>query len=194
MIGRYHQAHLQIRSLDDLIQDKFVDAFHDGRRKMVQGWIGLAVEEYAEARLHFDQSIKCYKKTASSIEWIAWAQAGLASAYMLQNQWDIAYPILRQALKTSIDIKGFIPLLFTLPFACYYLAQEYPNQARDVFDQIQTSRFLSNSQFFKDTVYRHLPDEIKHTESKEDSYPSESDLIQNLWETASKVMSLWEAE
>jgi hypothetical protein len=194
MIGQYPQAHLQISSLDDLIQDKFIDAVNDGRRMMIQGWIALVRESYAEAQQYFDLSIHHLKKTSDYVEWVAWAQAGIAAAFMFQDQWENAYQTLRQSLQASIEIKGIIPLLFTLPFACYYLAQEHPDHARYVYAQIQTSPFLSNAQFFKDTVYRHLPDEIKQSGSKVDILQLETELIQNLWETASKIMALWEAE
>jgi hypothetical protein len=113
---------------------------------------------------------------------------------MFQDQWESAYQILRQGLKTAVEIKGIIPLLFALPFACYYLAQEYPDHARDVYAQIQTSPFLANAQFFEDTVYRRLPNEIKHIRREEASFPSEPELIENLWQTASKIMTLWETE
>lgn len=194
MTGQYHQAHQQINSLDDLIQDEFVSAELDGHRNRVQGWLALVNEAYAEAYQHFDLSIQHSKKTAGSVEWVAWAQAGSAAAFMFQNQWENAYQTLRQSLEASIEIKGFIPLLFTLPFACYYLAQEHPDLAGEVYAQIQTSPFLANAQFFKDTVYRHLPDEIKQSKRVDGTNLPEPELIQNLWETASKIMALWETE
>jgi predicted ATPase/DNA-binding SARP family transcriptional activator len=193
MTGQYHQADLQISSLDDLIQNEFVSADLDGRRNMVQGWLALVNEAYAEAHQHFNLSIHHHKKV-HNVEWVAWSQAGIAAAFMFQNQWENANQTLRQSLETSIEIKGFIPLLFTLPFACYYLAQEHPDLAGEVYAQIQTSPFLRNAQFFEDTVYRRLPDEIKQSKREEASYPSESELIQNLWEAASKIMVLWETE
>jgi predicted ATPase len=194
MTGKYHQAHLQISSLDDLTQDEFVGAELDGERNRIQGWLALVNEAYAEAHQHFDLSIEHSKKTTNSVEWVAWAQAGSAAALMFQNQWENANQILRQSLEASIEIKGFIPLLFTLPFACYYLAQEHPDLAGEVYAQIQTSPFLANAQFFEDTVYKRLPDEIKQSKHEEVSFPSESELIENLWKTASKIMALWETE
>jgi tetratricopeptide (TPR) repeat protein len=194
MIGQYNQAILNMNRLVDLFQDTYVEDFFNGRREMVLGWLALVAEDYTKALIHFNQSIEHNKTVVYSTEWIAWAQAGLVASYLFQDQREDAYLTLRQALKTTINIQGFIPLLFTLPFACYCLAQEHPDLAGEVYTQIQTSPFLANAQFFEDTVYRHLPDEIKQSKREEASYFSESELIENLWKTASKIMALWETE
>jgi tetratricopeptide (TPR) repeat protein len=194
MTGKYSQALQKINSLDDLIQDTFIGPFHDGRRNMVLGWLALADEAFVDAHRYFDLSIQHHKKMSFVVEWVAWSQAGIAAALMFQHQWEEAYQVLGQSLQASIEIKGIIPLMFVLPFACYYLAQEHPDQARDVYAQIQTSPFLAKAQFFKDTVYRRLPDEIKQSQRKVDEFLPETELIQNLWVTASKIVALWESE
>jgi hypothetical protein len=84
--------------------------------------------------------------------------------------------------------------MFTLPFACYYLARENPDLASEVYAQIQTSPFLANAQFFKDTVYKRLSEDIKQSGRKVEILRSESELIENLWKTASKIMAVWETK
>ena len=188
IIGSYRQASEQLQIVKAYSQDVFLDRFMTGRLARVLGWVALAQGKYPEARSQFEKSIELYQ-LISDDEQIAWSQAGLARARMGLENWEEAHQLLQEALWTSIEIQGFIPLLFTLPITVLYLAHENPDEALTVYQDIQNSPFLANARFFEDIVYRFLPDEII-TAPKERTIP-EGDLRRHLWSTAASVLSDW---
>jgi tetratricopeptide (TPR) repeat protein len=188
--GRYREAKVQVRQLETLTRDLFLDRFSNGRMTRVLGWVALGEKNYSEARIQFEKSIKLYQINADD-EQIAWSQAGLARVAIQQGNWGEAHQLLIEALWTCIEIQGLIPLLFTLPMVSLYLARENPEQARFVYDQIQHSPFMANALLFKDIVYQYLPDDIVQSTSKGLPVTSGTELRQIFWSTASKVLSSW---
>jgi hypothetical protein len=94
-----------------------------------------------------------------------------------------------EALWTSIEMQAFIPLIFTLPIAVLYLAFEDTEQAAIVYQQIQSSPLLANSNFFKDIVDHYLPDVI--IAKSQEKFDLQSDPKATLWDTASSILSSW---
>jgi len=96
---------------------------------------------------------------------------------------------LMEALWTSIEMSAFIPLSFTLPIAVLYLAYENPEQAADVYHQIQSSPLISRAQFFKDIFEQYLPDEVTAPYQKKNV--PQTDVKTTLWSAASNILSNW---
>jgi hypothetical protein len=99
--------------------------------------------------------------------------------------------LLTEALWTSIEIQGFIPLLFALPIVSLYFANEDPEQASFVYAQIQHASFLAKAPLFEAIAYQYLPDEAKELPAVADPLPEDFDLRQRLWAAASNVLSSW---
>jgi DNA-binding SARP family transcriptional activator/predicted ATPase len=188
--GRYREAQVQIRQLETLTRDLFLDRFANGRMSRVLGWVALGESNYSEARIQFEKSIKLYQMNAED-EQIAWSQAGLARVAIQQGNWEEAHQLLIEALWTCIEVQGLIPLLFTLPMVSLFLARENPEQARFVYNQIQYSPFMADAVLFRDIVYQHLPNELIKSTGKINPNASENDIREILWSTASKVLTSW---
>jgi DNA-binding SARP family transcriptional activator/predicted ATPase len=186
LMGRYPEAKSQIQILNVLSRDIYLDRFTEGRLTRVLGHIAIAEKAYTTAVAHFQKSIDLYQ-VESDDEQIAWSQAGLAHALMGQRKWDEAHQLLTEALWTSIEIKGFIPLVFTLPVLVSYLAHDDPSQAAGVLKQIQVSPFITNARYFFDTVFQFLPEDIRVTPIEEVA-PNPNEI---LWNTAASVLSKW---
>jgi DNA-binding SARP family transcriptional activator/predicted ATPase len=186
LLGRYTEANDQIQTLKVWTRDIFVDSFINARFLRVLGLIALVKKDYKTAAVHFNNSIVA-SQTQSDDEQIAWSQAGLARALMGQGKWDEAHQTLTEALWTTIEIRGFIPLVFTLPMVVLYLSKEDPEMAKQVLKQIQVSPFIANAQFFDDVVFKFLPDMVMVSNGQENVLkPNEI-----LWETAASVLSRW---
>jgi tetratricopeptide (TPR) repeat protein len=190
MGGRYPQAIEQFRQLDERLSDRQIGISINIRYFRVLGWIALAKENFDEAREQLEKSIGLFTQYHVDEE-LAWCHAALIGVAFHQGKMDEAHQILQEALGTAVKIKGFIPLLFILPFACLFLAEEDSELAAFVYIQIQHSPFLSKAKFFEDSVYKYLPDQIKHLEKIGDPIPDEVDLNQRLWTTASRILSFW---
>jgi tetratricopeptide (TPR) repeat protein len=188
MIGDYRRASEQLQIVNALSQDILLDRFVGGRVARVRGWVALAQKNYREARTQFEKSTEIYQFIADD-EQIAWSQAGLARAMMGLGNWDEALQLLVDALWTSIEIKGFIPMIFTLPMTVLFLARENPDEALTVYQNLRCSPFLAKAQYIEDIVYRFLPDEIIRA-PREMTIP-EGDLHRHLWSTAASVLSKW---
>jgi tetratricopeptide (TPR) repeat protein len=147
----------------------------------------LADKDYPQAEIHFKAAIELYQ-VLSDDEQIAWTQALLARALLGLGDREEAHQFLMEALWTSIEIQGFIPLLFTLPVILLYLDQEDPSQAARLYQHIRVSNFLANARFFKDIVFRFLS--VGVTSSQEEA-PPHPDLKRDLWATAASVISTW---
>lgn len=188
LMGHYEEAKVKLDITKSLALNIFVDQFMQGRLTRVLGWMALAQKDYNEAETQFRQSIEIYQHISDD-EQIAWSQAGLARALMGQGKWNGAHQLLTEALWTSIEIKGFIPMIFTLPFAVQYLAREDPELASDLYQKIQSSPFLANAPYFEDVVYRYFPVGIRHTADLGKGQPS--DPVNDLWATAARILSNW---
>ena len=186
--GRYREASGQLDLLETLTQDLFIDRFTDGRLARVTGWVALALKNYAEAETQFRRSIELYQVNSDD-EQITWSQAGLACALMGQHRWEAAHQLLIETLWTSIEMRAFIPLAFSLPMVVLYLAHKAPDQAAQVYAQIQNDPFIANAPLFEDIVYQYLPKDIRMK-----SGPDEGQLPQDheiLWSAAAGVLSNW---
>ncbi len=188
--GKYREAKVQIRMLETLTRDIFLDRFANGRMARVLGWVALAEKNYPEARIQFKNSIELYQINADD-EQIAWSQAGLARVAIQQGKREEAHQLLIKSLWTCIEIQGLIPLLFTLPMASLFLAEENLELARYVYSQIQHSPFLARATLFKDIVYQYLPGDILESPGEINQNASEAEIRQILWSTASKVLTSW---
>jgi tetratricopeptide (TPR) repeat protein len=188
MVGRYTEAKEQISLANAKFGKHGLDRFISGRATRTLGWIAIAEKDYIEAVRQFEASIKLFKIDTDD-EQIAWSQAGLALGRMGEGKWEAAKDSLIDALWTTFEIKAFIPLLFTLPMTLLILSKDNPALAGQVYAQIQTSPFLANAPFFKDTIYDFLPANI----FSKPGIPSEGEIDFNnsLWLTASKVLSGW---
>jgi tetratricopeptide (TPR) repeat protein len=188
IMGLYRAANDQLIIAQSLSDGIYLDSFISGRLTRTLGCIALAEKDFGEAVTLFEKSIETYQ-IISDDEQIAWSQAGLARALLGQGDWSAAHQLLTEALWTSIEIKGIIPLLFTLPATVLYLAHEDPERAASVYREIQISPFLANAPFFKDTVYGYLPDEVLSATMEGPS--KKSDVVSSLWSTAASVLSNW---
>ncbi|MCB9134084.1 MAG: AAA family ATPase [Anaerolineales bacterium] len=187
LAGRYPEAHAQVRLLNTIKQGIFIERFIDGRIHRVLGWLALAEGKLAEARNHFETSIELYQMITDD-EQVAWSQATLAVVAVLDGNFEEAYKTLVDILWASIETRGFIPLLFTFPALCLYLAQTDPEQAQSVYQPLQSTPLLVNAPFFRDAVYRHLPETITPLSP---SPAPETDPGQALWTAATQVLTSW---
>lgn len=162
MLGCYHEAQTYMDALKPLLQGKFIGSFGESRIARVHGWIALVRKDYQSAETQFKRSMDL-DRISSDDEQIAWSRGGLAHAKMCQAKWEDARQQLENALKTAIKIKGFIPMIFSLPFALKYLAYRRHVITHNLYQQILESPFLGKAQLFTDLVYRDLPGEYKRT-------------------------------
>jgi len=188
IMGNYYTAKRQIQMIQTWIKDILLDRFWEGRLLRVQGWIALAEKHYSEARAYFEKSIELYQINSDD-EQIAWSQAGLARAMIGQMQWEGARSVLTEALWTSIEIKGMIPLLFTLPITVLYLAYENTDLAASVYQEIQISQFIAKAPYFTDIVTQYLPDLIRNAPPEDVSLVTNTN--ETLWSIAARVLSHW---
>jgi DNA-binding SARP family transcriptional activator/predicted ATPase len=188
LTGRYREANDQIQKMKVKSQDIYLDRFMAGRFSRVLGWFSLSQEDYDEAKTHFAESIKLSQLNADD-EQVAWSQAGLACAEIGLGNHDKAREHLIDALWTTVEIQGFIPLLFILPVTVLYLAQEDPDEAAFVYSQMQCSPFLTKVQLFKDIIDKYMPAEIKTSSRKDIAQETESQDC--LWAAATRVLTMW---
>jgi tetratricopeptide (TPR) repeat protein len=132
LMGRYPEAKDQIQILDTLTRDIFVERFTDGRLERVLGYIALSDKDYAGAANHFENSVDKFSIDTDD-EQIAWSQSGWARALMGQGKWQEAQQLLTEALWTAIEIKAFIPMVFSLPIGVQLLAREDPELASHLY-------------------------------------------------------------
>ena len=186
LAGRYPEAADQCQIVKALTRDIYVDRFTQGRLTRILGFLSLAEKDYETAVILFQESIENYQIEADD-EQIAWSQAGLARAMMGQGLWDEVRQVLTEALWTSIEIKGFIPMVFTLPVVLLYLVHEDPAQAATVYQKVMESPFLAKARYFEDIVYQYLPESMK----VDPPIKVISHQIENLWNTAAGILSKW---
>ncbi len=188
--GRYAEARSRFDEMKGLVREVFVGRFLDARLPRVLGWLALAGQHWQEAREHFEKSIEMYRQDADD-EQVAWSQAGLAAAAIQEDRMAEAKDLLTEALWTTIEIQGFIPLIFTLPVVCLYFARNDPESAGRLYWEIQASPFLRNAPLFHDIAYKYLPDDMIVASGPEMDPISDSALREHLWSTASRVLSTW---
>jgi tetratricopeptide (TPR) repeat protein len=188
LMGRYPEAKDQLQILDTLTRDIFVERFTDGRLERVLGYIALSDKDYAGAAHHFEKSVEKFSIDTDD-EQIAWSQSGWARALMGQGKWHEAQQLLTEALWTSIEIKGFIPMIFSLPIGVQLLAREDPELASHLYQKITSSPFISKAPYFEDITFKYLSSDIRQTT---DHYKEHiTDLNQDLWTTAARLLSNW---
>lgn len=188
MRGQYREAKAQLQTAKTISNHLFITHFVEGRLIRNFGWMALTEKNFGEAKVQFEESIRLFEINAEE-EQIAWSQAGLARAELGLGNRDGAKTLLMEALWTSIEMRAFIPLIFTLPIAVLYLAYQDPDQAAGVYQQIHASPLLANSQFFKDIVDQYLPDEV--TAPSQIKFEPQADPKATLWAAASSILSNW---
>jgi predicted ATPase/class 3 adenylate cyclase/tetratricopeptide (TPR) repeat protein len=188
LVGRYSEAKAQINILNTSVNNYYIDHFLQARWFRVLGFLALAEKKYRQAENLFGLSIE-HSLQITDDEQVAWSQAGLARALMGNGKWDEAHQSLTEAIWTAVEIRGFIPLVFTLPIALLYLAQDNPDSAGELYQQFKFSGFLVKAPYFNDIVYKFLPDSLKKCHPQELSKPDESNT--DLWTAASRVLSSW---
>jgi tetratricopeptide (TPR) repeat protein len=186
--GQYQEAKLQLQTANSIGSKIFLGHFLEGRLSRNLGWAALADRDYTEAKVQFQKSIQLFE-TNKDDEQIAWSQAGLARAEIGLGNLQEAKNLLMEALWTSIEMRAFIPLIFTLPVTVLYLADENRKEAKSILKQIRTYPLLDKAQFFKDIVDRYLPDEVSAVAPNDNETLKDPQSV--LWATASKIMSNW---
>jgi hypothetical protein len=86
-------------------------------------------------------------------------------------------------------MRAFIPLVFTLPMALLYLANEDPDTTKTVSMHIHAYPLLANGPFFNDIVGAYLPADIRQSSQAKDE--RHGDQKSALWKAASMIMSKW---
>jgi tetratricopeptide (TPR) repeat protein len=188
MIGSYHQANDQLNIIGVISSDYYVDRFVAGRIERIKGFVALTQEKYSQAKSYFEKSVEIYQLSTDD-EQIAWSQAGLARAMIGLGEWEKAKQLILESLWTSIEIKGFIPLVFTLPMTLIILSRENVDMAINISKNITCLPILAKAQFFEDVVYNYLPEEIISA-TQEGSKP-DGDMVNWLMSTAAGVLNNW---
>jgi predicted ATPase/class 3 adenylate cyclase len=188
ILNRTREAREYLTVVDTITQNLFIDRFLGGRIARVKGLESLAARDYTVARSHFEKSIELYTQQADD-EQVAWSQACLARAFIGLGLLEDTRQVLFDALWTTIEIKGFIPLVFVLPVAVLYLSYEDPQHAEQAYQQILKSPILSQAPFFQTTFYQFLPGSLKDipTHAAKTTAASQEDL----WVTAANILSQW---
>ena len=194
---------LSKEQLDDLVQEArniiqivnrwteelFVDAFMGGRFSRICGWLALTDKDYNRAKTDFAESVRLNQMIADD-EQVAWSQAGLACAEIGLGNHEEAKHMLMDALWTSIEIQGFIPLIFTLPITVRFLQDEEPELAAKVYQQIKHLPFITGTSLIQDIVLRHLPQNLTKLQPQYGEVDPDSQLT-TLVNAAAAVMSEW---
>ncbi len=188
LLGRNREAHEYLTTLDTLTRNLFIDRFAQGRITRVKGIEALAARDYTTARGFFEKSIELFTQNSDD-EQIAWSQAGLARAMIGQGLMEQAQQVLIEALWTAIEIKGFIPLVFILPVAVLYLADEDPVRAGEVYQQIMQAPFIARAAFFSTTIYPYLPAEVTNLQAQ--TGHQDGGTLKALWAAAASILSSW---
>lgn len=186
LAGRYPEARAQVRTLNTLRQGIFIERFVEGRIQRILGWLALAERNYAEARAHLENSVEQYLLITDD-EQIAWSQASLAAVAVFEGNLDEAQKLLIDVLWASVETRGFIPLLFTIPSLLLYLAQTDLEQARSLYAQLQNLPLLIKTPLFKDAIYPHIPD----LTTTFPATPQETDPRQGLWSATAQILTTW---
>jgi tetratricopeptide (TPR) repeat protein len=191
LTGRYRKAEEKIKRADEWLNNLDVIGFPfmAGRLSRVLGWVALVENRYPKAIEHIEGSIECFQYDDESI---AWSQPYLALAHFGLGDQDKARKLLTEALSTSIDIQGYIPMVFTLPVTLLLLVEEDVLFAKKVYTQVRHDPFMSKAQLFHDLVYKHLPEEI--TSMPVEMVEHSPEHREALWETARFVLEKWKAE
>jgi DNA-binding SARP family transcriptional activator/predicted ATPase len=190
--GCYQQASNKANYFNQWLQIHFPTGFWFGFFARTQSWIALTKGNYEEAIRHSIKSIEQFRRSSSKLEWVAWTKASLARAEYGLGKPCQAKKILTEALSTSLDIRGYIPMVFILPVTLLILANEDPQLGAEVYHQIMRDPFLGKAQLFKDIVYKYLPDEITAIPVK--TVETSPEHREKLWATARKVLATWKDE
>ncbi|MFN2235557.1 MAG: tetratricopeptide repeat protein, partial [Anaerolineales bacterium] len=196
LTGDYPRAEVCVQILksipEELLHERYMPGpYLSGRFQQTLGWIELGQQQYARAEFHFERSIEIFQNI-SKTETTAWSQAGLAWAEIKLGNWKRARQLLQEALTTTIEIQGYIPMVFILPVALLILSREDPALAAPVYQQVRSDPFMSKAQLFHDLVYQYLPDEITAlTFEVVEQSPKHR---KNLWATARSVLGKWRQE
>jgi DNA-binding SARP family transcriptional activator/predicted ATPase len=187
LMGRYSEAEVFMEVLKPLVEGSFIGSFSGGRIARVKGWMSLAHGAYPQAENLFNRSMEL-DRLSSDIEQIAWSLAGLAHALMAQGRWDEARQQLRKALETSLKIRAFIPMIFSLPFALHFLVHEGHLLTNRLCQQIAASPFLGKAKFFGDLIFQKLPEGMASNHINGiDTTPKHREA---LWEIAREVLGV----
>jgi hypothetical protein len=193
--GQYSKAENIIDHQDDWSRGLNLQHFiYNGFFKMSVGVLALVANDATGARMKFLESIEIIKKSVGSLaaEWSGWVQAFLVLGEFVLGKPDQAKKILIKALSKSIDIQGYIPMVFNLPMTLLILADENPTLAAEVYQQVRRDPFLGKAQLYHDLVYNHLPDEITSIPVK--TVETSPEHREGLWAAARKVLAAWEGE
>jgi tetratricopeptide (TPR) repeat protein len=186
--AHYSEANAQLEIANSIKNHLFIGQFLEGRLYRTLGWAALVEKNFEKARQDFEESIRLYQVIADD-EQVAWSQAGLARAEIGLGNWDEAKTLLMEALWTSIEMRAFISLLFTIPVAVLYLAYEEPELSASIYQQMQSSPLPAKSKFFNDIVGQYLPEKV--TKKSQGKIALQTDTITTLWSAASNILSSW---
>jgi len=188
LTGRYRKAALKIELVRDWSKTFEMDnwSYLSGRLAWIQGWMALVNQGYPEALAYLETSIE---GAQFDDERIAWSQPYLALAHFRLGDRVQARKLLTEALSTSIEIQGYIPMVFTLPVTLLLLVEEDLQFAANVYTQVRRDPFMSKAQLFHDLVYKHLPEEITSVPVEMVQHSSKHRAA--LWDTARLVLKKW---
>jgi predicted ATPase/DNA-binding SARP family transcriptional activator len=185
LTGRYTESAKKIEWVNECL-DVSGWPYVSGRLSHIQGYLALVDYRYGEASVHFQASIDCLPY---EVLFIAWSQAGMAGAEFGLGHRDEAKKLLNEALTTSMNTQGYVPMVFALPMTLLILVNEDPELATFVYQQVKRDPFLAKAQLFDDLVYKSLPEEITSLPEVEISGGPER--REALWVTAKMILEKW---
>jgi tetratricopeptide (TPR) repeat protein len=186
-LGQYDQARAQLRLSLALSQEIGIRRV-EGFSLHWLGCVALAGEKYVEAQQLLQKSVTVYQEI-SQREDLGWALAGLGIAAHRLGKLRQAEEHLYQALRTAIEIRAFLPLMFALPATALLLADRGEKErAMELYALASRYPYVANSRWFEDVAGKYIAAIAVTLPPDVVTAAQERGKARDLWETAAELL------
>jgi len=158
------------------------------------GCVALAVEAYAEAQGVLQESVVVERQIGKR-EFLCAALATLGYAARGLGQLIQAEQHLYEALRTTVELGAFLPLMYALPVICLLLTdQGEKEQAVELYALASRYPFVANSRWFENVAGQHIAAVAATLPPDVVAAAQERGRARDLWVTAAELLAELEGE
>ncbi len=186
-LGQYDHA----RSLEQMslkFAEKFNDRAGEGRALLWLGRVSLVEGLNTEAHQFLSKAAAIFQEIGKQDQ-LSSTLVSLAHSSLNLGNIPEARLNLKKALKISIDISVFLPLLFAFPVAALYAVKRGDkNRGIEIYSKVMRYAFVANSKWFADVFGAHIFDLNNPVQEEFVTAAQEQDMVLNLWSTARELL------